>query len=108
MGAQLTGEAFQEGALAAAAGAHHADHFSTLQLDGDIVHRCGPAVIAVGDIPHREGTDDIALLLDDAVPKMATEILTIPDRDGLAFAQPGFATHRGPPDDDRLVGPEDF
>ena len=105
---EVPGEHAQEGAFAAAAWPHHADHFAAAHREADPID-CRLAFIEpVGHVGDVEAADQIALFLDDAIAKVAAQADALANVDDTAVGEIGLLAHWLAPHEHRPVALQHF
>ena len=107
-GFELSAKNAQQSALAAATGAHDADHLATAGDEAHAVLRGVAAVKAVAEFAHLDLAYGVALFFDDAVSKVAAQVLAFSERDGIAVIERDAVTHRNDADVKRARGAQHF
>ena len=86
-GLKLPGQSAHERALAASARAHHANHFAALHGKRDAVDRNLLVAEPANEIVHLERANNVALLFEKALGKIAAQDLPRVDADGVAVGK---------------------
>jgi len=89
----LAAEHSQQRAFAAATGAHDADHLAAPCREADAVQRRALLIKPVHQLAHIHLAHGVALLLDDAVGKVAAQELAFAQRDGVAVVEQHAVAH---------------
>ena len=101
LGFELPAENAQQRALAATAGPHDADHLTTPGDEAHTILRGVPAIEAVAELAHFNLAHRVALLFDDAIGKVAAQVLSLSERDGVTVIEGDPVTHRNQADVER-------
>src|SRR5215467_4362208 len=82
---KLAGQHFQQRTLPTTACAHHAYQFAAHHIERNSFQSDISTAEAMGHLAHLERANDVALFLDDALRKIASQELTDVDSNGVAI-----------------------